>query len=81
MAVPQRRRNPLLPWWIGLGIIAAAVGYVAYRFSCTDCGTNSGLLQFLVLGVIPVVYLVLMYMTFRSQAETERRDENTYDPR
>ncbi len=80
MATPTRR-NPLLPWWIGFGIIVAAVAYVAYRFSCADCGSNSGLLQFLVLGVVPIVYLVLMYLTFRSEAETESQDPNKYDPR
>jgi hypothetical protein len=71
---PSHRRNPLLPWWIGLVIIAAAVGYVAYRFSCADCGEFGGLLEFLVLGVVPVVYLILMYLTFRSQADAEKRD-------
>jgi len=81
MAAPARRRNSLLPWWIGLGIIIAAVIYVGYRFSCTDCGPNAGFLSFLVLGVIPVVYLGLMYLTFKSEDETERRDESKYDPR
>ena len=23
------RRNPFLPWWIGLGVIGAAVAYIA----------------------------------------------------
>lgn len=77
----QNRRNPLLPWWIGLVIIAGSVGYVAYQFSCTDCGLHPGLLGFLVLGVIPVVYLVLMYLTFTSQARDELRNPNQYDPR
>jgi hypothetical protein len=71
--LPASRRNPLLPWWIGLVIIVAAVGYVAYRFSCTECGQFGGLLEFLVLGVVPVVYLVLMYLTFRSQSDSEKR--------
>lgn len=77
----QSRRNPLTPWWIGLVIIAAAVGYVAYQFTCTNCGQNPGLLGFLILGVIPLVYLFLMYLTFTSQARDERRDPSQYDPR
>ena len=65
-----RRRNPLLPWWIGLALIAAAVAYVGYQFTTLNCGpVTAGLLAFIVLGVVPVVYLILMYLTFRSQAE------------
>ena len=38
-----------------------------------ECGpVGAGLLTFGVLGVIPAVYLTLMYLTFRSQAESER---------
>ena len=81
MATPARRRNPLMPWWIGLAIIVAAVAYVAYRFSCTVCAPNSGFLGFLVLGVVPATYLVLMYLTFKSEGDTERRDQTKYDPR
>lgn len=74
------RRNALLPWWIGLAIIGAAVAYVAYRFSCEDCGA-AALPEFLVLAVVPVVYLVLMYLAFRSQADDESRSGRDYDPR
>ncbi len=69
------QRNPLLPWWIGLAIIAAAVVYVGYQFSklASDCGpVAAGLLAFIVLGIIPAVYLALMYLTFKSQADSER---------
>jgi hypothetical protein len=69
---PTRRRNPLLPWWIGLAIVAAAVAYVGYQFTTLDCGpVTAGLLAFVVLGVIPVVYLTLMYITLKSQSESE----------
>ena len=64
------QRNPLLPWWIGLAIIAAAVLYIGYQFTklASDCGpVAAGLLAFVVLGVIPAVYLALMYLTFKSQ--------------
>ncbi len=66
-------RNYLLPWWIGLAIIAAAVAYIAYRFSCMECGHPGGVAEFMVLGIIPIVYLALMYLTLKSQADSERR--------
>lgn len=75
------RRNPFLPWWIGLAIIGAAVAYIAYQFSCVDCGAEKPLLAFIVLGIIPVVYLALMYLAFRSQSDDERRNPRDYDPR
>ena len=69
-----RHRNPLLPWWIGLAVIIAAVVYLGYEFTGLECGpVGAGLLAFGVLGVIPAVYLVLMYLTFKSQAESERK--------
>ena len=77
----NNRRSPFLPWWIGLGVIGAAVAYIAYQFSCIDCGAEKPLLAFIVLGIIPVVYLALMYLAFRSQADDERRNPRDYDPR
>jgi len=69
----SRQRNPLLPWWIGIAIIVAAVMYVAYQFTRLDCGSGTaGFLAFVVLAVVPAVYLVLMYLTFKSEAESER---------
>jgi hypothetical protein len=77
---PAGQRNALLPWWIGLVFIAAAVAYVAYRFSCAACGV-AALPEFLVLAVVPAVYLTLMYLAFRSQAQDEARTGRDYDPR
>ena len=80
---PTRRRNALLPWWIGLTIVLASVGYVAYLFASLETD-SAPLLAFIVCGVIPAVYLVLMYVTFRSEADTEaelRRPDHGYDPR
>jgi len=79
---PARRRNPLLPWWIGFFIILAAVAYVAYVFATLE-NDAAPVLAFIVLGVVPVVYLVLMYLTFTSQAEAEdqMRRGGGYDPR
>jgi hypothetical protein len=66
-------RNPLLPWWIGLAIIVAAVAYTGYQFPTRACGpVAAGLLAFIVLGVIPIVYLSLMYLTLKGQADSER---------
>lgn len=61
------QRNPLLPWFIGVVIIILADIYVGYTFYSTNCQAP-GLAQFLVLAAVPGVYLVLMYLTFRSQA-------------
>jgi hypothetical protein len=66
-------RNPLLPWWIGLAIIVAAIVYAGYQFTTLDCGAGTaGALAFIVLGVVPLVYLTLMYLTFKGQADSER---------
>ena len=60
------RRNPLLPWYIGLIIVAIVNVYIGYQFYATKCEAP-GLAQILVLIVVPGVYLVLMYLTFKSQ--------------
>ncbi len=66
-------RNPILPWWIGLAIIVGAVVYTGYQFTTLECGpVNAGLLAFIVLGVVPIVYLTLMYLTLKGQADSER---------
>ena len=68
----SQRRNPMLPWWIGLAIILVAVVYVGYQFTMLECGpVTAGFLAFGVLGVIPAVYLTLMYLTLKSQSESE----------
>jgi hypothetical protein len=61
------RRNALFPWYIGLAIIAIVDAYIGYLFYATNCAAP-GPVQLLVVIVIPTVYLVLMYLTFRSQA-------------
>lgn len=67
MMMQPKRRNALLPWFIGLAVIVAADLWIAYRMFSTACPA-SGLAQVLVLVVIPAVYLALMYLTLRSQA-------------
>lgn len=70
----QLRRNPMLAWWIGLLIIAAVVIYFAYRFACMECGHPGGFVEFIVLGAVPAVYLALMYLTLKNQADSEKGD-------
>ena len=65
MQTPNKR-NRMLPWYIGLVIILAAVVYVGYVFHATNCQAT-GLPEFLALIVMPAVYLALMYLTLRSQ--------------
>ena len=60
------KRNRMMPWYIGLVIILAVVAYVGYVFHSTHCEAT-GLPEFLVLVVLPAVYLALMYVTLRSQ--------------
>ncbi len=60
------RRNPLLPWFIGLVVIVTTDLWVGYQMFATACQAT-GLAQVLVLVVMPAVYLVLMYLTLRSQ--------------
>jgi hypothetical protein len=62
------QRNPLIPWFIGVVIIILVDIYIFYSTSCEA----PGLAQFLVLVAVPGIYLVLMYLTFRSQALSER---------
>lgn len=60
------KRNLLLPWWIGLGIVAVADLWVAYKMLGADCQAT-GIAELIVVIVIPAVYLTLMFLTFKSQ--------------
>lgn len=62
----RRRRNRLLPLYIGFAIIVVAVGYVGWHMYTVDCAITP-IAVFLVLGIVPIVYLALMYMAFISQ--------------
>lgn len=59
------KRNRLTPWLVGAVLILAAVLYVGYRMWVTNCAPFG--IELGVLIVIPLVYLVLMYLTFVSQ--------------
>ena len=60
------RRNRLLPWYIGIVIVFGAVAYVGYHMYAIDCSVTPPVV-FMVLAVVPIVYLVLMYLAFTSQ--------------
>jgi hypothetical protein len=60
------RRNRLLPWYIGIAIVLAAVIYIGYQMYVTACAAPT-IAILMVLVVIPVVYLALMYLTLVSQ--------------
>jgi len=64
--VDKPKRNRLMPWFIGLAIIVLADLWIAYRMFCTACEAP-GVVQALVVIVVPGIYLVLMYITFKSQ--------------
>ncbi|MDX5366273.1 MAG: hypothetical protein LPK88_07560 [Alphaproteobacteria bacterium] len=68
----KSRRNPMTPWWIGFAIILAVVIYFGYRFSCLECGHPGGFIEFIVLALVPAVYLTLMYITLKDQADSEK---------
>jgi hypothetical protein len=59
-------RNPLLPWYVGIAVILAAVVYVGYQMFFVGCPAPT-FVELGVLVIIPVVYLALMYLTFKSQ--------------
>jgi hypothetical protein len=64
--VDKPKRNRLLPWFIGLAVIVLADLWIAYQMFCTACQAP-GFVQALVVIVVPGIYLVLMYITFKSQ--------------
>jgi hypothetical protein len=66
MAHASLRRNSLTPWYVGIAIVLACVLFVGYRMWSGSCPAPT-IIELGVLTVIPIVYLVLMYLTFKSQ--------------
>jgi hypothetical protein len=60
------RNGRLVPWYIGIVIILAAVAFIGYQMWATGCPAPT-IIEIAVLTVIPVVYFVLMYLTLVSQ--------------
>jgi hypothetical protein len=66
MAEGAPTNHRLLPWYIGIVLVLAAVIYVGYQMWAGSCPAPT-IIEIGVLTVIPVVYLVLMYLTLVSQ--------------
>ncbi len=66
MANGDSKRNALMPWYVGFLVILAGVLFVGYRMVNNGCPAPT-FVELGVLIVIPAVYLVLMYLTFKSQ--------------
>jgi hypothetical protein len=66
MEQTKRTRNRLGPWYIGMAIVFAAVVFVGYSMWSGNCPAPT-IIELGVLAVVPIVYLVLMYLTFVSQ--------------
>jgi hypothetical protein len=64
--VQGEKRNVLLPWFIGIVILVLADLWIAYRMFSTGCPAP-GIVEAIVLIIIPVIYLALMYVTLKSQ--------------
>lgn len=62
----KRTRNPMLPLFIGAPIILAAAVYVGFRIWTSQCEIPTFDI-FLILGLMPTLYLALMYLAFKSQ--------------
>lgn len=61
--------KPVIAWIIGLVIVAAIEIYLAVLFFGSACSAPA-LAQFMILIVLPAVYLFLMYVTLKSPART-----------
>lgn len=66
MAQSPHRRNRLTPWYIGAVIILASVVFVGFQMSAGSCPAPTAI-EIGILTIIPIVYLTLMYLTFKSQ--------------
>jgi hypothetical protein len=66
MAEGAPTNHRLLPWYIGIVLVLAAVIYVGYQMWAGSCPAPT-IIEIGVLTVIPIVYLVLMYLTLISQ--------------
>lgn len=62
---PAASNKPLTAWIIGLIVVAVIEVYLAFLFFGSACSA-AALPQFMVLIVLPAVYLALMYLTLKS---------------
>ncbi len=63
------QHSRLYPWYIGIAIIAVFEAIIAYLFffNSPPCATPIPQLFFLLLFVLPIVYLALMFLALKSQ--------------
>ena len=61
------RTKRLMPWYIGIVIVLAAIIFIGYEMFYGGACPAPTAVELIVLIVIPVVYLVLMYLTLVSQ--------------
>jgi len=64
--IEAHKRNPLRSWYIGVGLVVICVGIVAWQMFATGCSAPPIAIA-IVLGVIPAIYLTLMYLALKSQ--------------
>jgi hypothetical protein len=55
-----------MPWFVGMAIVLAANAWIASRMFAGDCPAP-GVVEGIVVVVLPTVYLALMYLTLKSQ--------------
>ncbi|HQT80054.1 MAG TPA: hypothetical protein PLD10_23690 [Rhodopila sp.] len=60
-------RNRLIPWYIGIAIVSAAVLFIGYEMFFGGGCPAPTFVELIVLLTVPAVYLVLMYLTLISQ--------------
>jgi len=63
------QHSRLYPWYIGVAIIAVFEAIFAYLFffNAPPCAAPIPQLFFLLLFVLPIVYLTLMFLALKSQ--------------
>ena len=59
-------RNRLLSWFIGLIIVVPAVVGAGFWMIASQCPVTFPIVL-IVLGIVPIIYLALMYLALTSQ--------------
>jgi hypothetical protein len=60
------RRDPLTPWYIGIGFLLVMDAVFFYFIATRNCEVPSPIV-FGIMVILPAVYLAVMYLAFRSQ--------------
>jgi Ca2+/Na+ antiporter len=66
MADAARKRNPLTPWYIGIVFLLITDAIFFYVVMTQKCEIPNPIVLGIMV-VLPALYLVLMYLAFRSQ--------------